>query len=593
LEVFGIDDGLFLKFDMKTKLDDLIVLFLDCQATGANPENGAVIELGWARSCVHFDMDITAKRIETYLIQLPEDRVIPRRVQSITGISLDDLVCGHPIQKVWKKLYSLADDIARLNRMKKCPVIIHFSQYEKPFLHRLHQQFTPKRAFPFEIVCTHQISKRLFPNLPRKGIRAVAGFLGFSTGELRRCHDHVLATVFIWHEMLAVLKEKHNIVALGALQEWLSKPVNQEPMKRVYPMESALRSSLPDRPGVYRMLRLNGDVLYVGKATSLKQRVRSYFQVSTRHAEHILEMLSQATRIEFTETESTLEASVLESDEIKRLSPPYNKALRTRERKVWFCSSDLAEYSEIPRDSCRIGPFSSLEVMKRMSSIQQIVRANRREEIDEHLFLSGLDIPPDYAPDSSCIRDGFEIFLNRHNEIFKKESIECAMKRLGREIWIQRLKERAEKAEEKDSEDELEKQPFEWTAESVARTIEGHVTRWAHEIRRARWLVLLSESALAWEETRTSKGRHLIVLQGGCVIHRETIDDNDDIPIPPGHGKIFMERQASFDLLTLDRLRVLTTEIRKLVTENHWIKVRLGPTVELDRDKLIKLFRWI
>ena len=81
------------------------------------------------------------------------------------------------------------------------------------------------------------------------------------------------------------------------------------------------------------MLRANGDILYIGKAASLRQRVNSYFQTCRRHAEHTLEMLSQAVGLEVTPTASALEAALLEYGEIKRVCPPYNKALQEGRRQ--------------------------------------------------------------------------------------------------------------------------------------------------------------------------------------------------------------------------------------------------------------------
>jgi DNA polymerase III subunit epsilon len=88
-------------------------------------------------------------------------------------------------------------------------------------------------------------------------------------------------------------------------------------VERVFPMPAAIRQALADKPGVYRMRSLGGDLLYIGKAKSLKKRVTSYFRSKAPHPEHILEMLSQAQNIDFSLTESALEAAVLETDEIK------------------------------------------------------------------------------------------------------------------------------------------------------------------------------------------------------------------------------------------------------------------------------------
>ncbi len=85
-------------------------------------------------------------------------------------------------------------------------------------------------------------------------------------------------------------------------------------------------SKLPDTPGVYFFLDKNGKILYIGKATSLKDRVRSYFNkdiVSTR-SPLISKMLTQFETIDFTKTDSVLEALVLEAHLIKKHQPEAN-----------------------------------------------------------------------------------------------------------------------------------------------------------------------------------------------------------------------------------------------------------------------------
>ncbi len=95
-----------------------------------------------------------------------------------------------------------------------------------------------------------------------------------------------------------------------------------------------LISKLPDTPGVYYFVRtLKGDsgkeykkILYIGKATSLKDRVRSYFttDIATTRGPLILKMLSEFTDIEHTQTDSVLEALVLEAFLIKKHQPDAN-----------------------------------------------------------------------------------------------------------------------------------------------------------------------------------------------------------------------------------------------------------------------------
>jgi excinuclease ABC subunit C len=94
--------------------------------------------------------------------------------------------------------------------------------------------------------------------------------------------------------------------------------------------------SLPDAPGVYFYYNKAGNLLYVGKATSLKRRVGSYF-ASKRLDPRIEEMVSQIAKIDYTETPSVLEALVLEANQIKAKKPKYNILERDDKSFLYLC----------------------------------------------------------------------------------------------------------------------------------------------------------------------------------------------------------------------------------------------------------------
>ena len=90
--------------------------------------------------------------------------------------------------------------------------------------------------------------------------------------------------------------------------------------------EDLAKKELPDTPGVYFFLGAKKEILYIGKATSLRNRVRSYFanDLRDKRSELIQQMVERAKTVEVTETDSTLEALILETNLIRTHKPHYN-----------------------------------------------------------------------------------------------------------------------------------------------------------------------------------------------------------------------------------------------------------------------------
>ena len=86
--------------------------------------------------------------------------------------------------------------------------------------------------------------------------------------------------------------------------------------------------NLPDKPGVYLMKNSLGEVIYVGKAKILKNRVKSYFQNSKNHSEKVRVMVKNISEFEYIVTDSEMEALILECNLITKYSPKYNILLK-------------------------------------------------------------------------------------------------------------------------------------------------------------------------------------------------------------------------------------------------------------------------
>lgn len=97
------------------------------------------------------------------------------------------------------------------------------------------------------------------------------------------------------------------------------------------------KKKLPDAPGVYFFLNAQKKILYIGKATSLRDRVKSYFanDLEMTRGPLLVKMVAEATSIDYKETASVLEALLLEADLIKKFHPDYNS--REKDDKSFLC----------------------------------------------------------------------------------------------------------------------------------------------------------------------------------------------------------------------------------------------------------------
>ena len=83
----------------------------------------------------------------------------------------------------------------------------------------------------------------------------------------------------------------------------------------------AILKTLPDHPGVYLMKDKDGEIIYVGKAISLKNRVRQYFHSHKNHSSKVIAMVRKIEDIQYILVDSEMEALILECNLIKKYRP--------------------------------------------------------------------------------------------------------------------------------------------------------------------------------------------------------------------------------------------------------------------------------
>jgi hypothetical protein len=240
--------------------------------------------------------------------------------------------------------------------------------------------------------------------------------------------------------------------------------------------------------------------------------------------------LTRVRGVDVTETGSALEAALLEADEIKQRKPPYNQALKADDHRVWFFSQDLKSARSRPDRRHKLGPVPTRDDL---GAIRRLIDGRPPPRI--------LRIPP------GCYKAGLKLFRKRHrlSRLQPKPLL-----RLGGFFWI------LEEAEEDD-----EERSHTWDPEMVANFLEGTLRHAAHMLRRSRWLCHLTESKLQWR-TRDGSPRKLV------------------------------HKSRDFDITMYDRLRVLTTELKRLVSEDRPLKLHLSNKT-LDTHHLARVLKWL
>ncbi len=167
---------------------------------------------------------------------------------------------------------------------------------------------------------------------------------------------------------------------------------NMMPLEAGQKVIRSFVKTLPDTAGVYRMLGKDDEVLYVGKAKSLKKRVVSYAHVD-RLSQRLQTMVSLTQRMEFILTQTEAEALLLEANLIKKLKPRYNILLRDDKSFPYIAITSGHDYPMVKKhrgvkkeEGDYFGPFASAGAVNR--TIATLQRVFMLRNCSDHVFAS-------------------------------------------------------------------------------------------------------------------------------------------------------------------------------------------------------------
>ena len=276
------------------------LVFVDIETNGLNPVRGRVIEVAAIRV-------ERGEVVAEYSQLIDPGTELPRFISQLTGITSDDLR-GAPV------FLQVADELHRI--LDGAIFVAHNVRFDYSFLKqefaRVGREFSPKQ------LCTVRLSRALYPEHKSHKLANLIERHGFTYAARHRAYDDA-------HVLWQFLQHVEQSFSQDVLETAIAKQIKRPSLpKNIDPL---IIQDLPETTGVYIFEDNQGRPLYIGKSVNIKKRVLSHF---SRDHEHVGEFkIAQAIHtIRTQETNSELEALLLESQLVKDLQPLHNKLLR-------------------------------------------------------------------------------------------------------------------------------------------------------------------------------------------------------------------------------------------------------------------------
>lgn len=374
--------------DMGVPLNEVTFCVIDFETTGSSPEDDRITEIGAAK--YH-----GGECIGTFQTLVNPGCPIPPFITILTGITEAMVLPAPRIESLLGSLTHFIGDAV---------IVAHNARFDVSFLNAALVR-DGRDPLDNPVVDTVPLARRLVRDEVRDcKLGTLSAHFRLPHQPSHRALDDALAT----GDLLHLLLERAAGFGVLGLDDLLGLP-----RLETHPQAAKLRltEELPRSPGVYLFAGPDGRILYVGKATNLRQRVRSYFSTSETRRK-VGTLLRQVTAIHHISTPDVLTANVLELRLIQRLSPQYNRAGTSSDK---YCYVRLTLGEEWPRlvvaknpgtsrsdGDLYIGPLSSRSNARNMiEAIESVVPLRRCT-----VRLGRRYVPPTDAPVCSAAQLG-------------------------------------------------------------------------------------------------------------------------------------------------------------------------------------------
>ncbi len=377
---------------------------VDTETTGLRALEERIIEIAAVR--------IKGGRItEQFSRLIDPGRSIPFFITRLTGISDEDVAGEEGAESVMPEFMNFLGDSV---------FIAHNARFDMSFVNsELSRCDLPDMTN--SILCTVRLARRILPALPSRSLKSLKRFFNVPADRAHRALDDAEATAKIFIKLINRMDADSKVDSLSDLLRYQYQNYGALGSNRqaIEALKEKIKTQAPKLPGVYFFLDRMGNIIYVGKAKNLPERLVTYFNGIATHTPKLRRLVKNVSDVDWQAMPSELAALIFESHEIKRLRPKYNVA-DTEYRQLPFIRLDPSDslnpivirYEIQPDDAMYFGPFrNGKDARALLKFVQRGILTPLRSQGEQdqsmqrvELFLAGRDSEMEFRLEEEMIR---------------------------------------------------------------------------------------------------------------------------------------------------------------------------------------------
>ena len=338
-------------------IEDAEYCIIDFETTGTSARNCRAIEIGMVKMKKN-------KIVDTYSSLINPGRIVPYYITELTGITNEDVYNAPYFEEIVDKVIAFIGDAV---------LTAHNMPFDFSFL-KHEFQAAGREVVKNETLCTLKLARKLYPELSSKSLKSLTKHFNLRHRDVHRGLGDATVTAKILQKMFKAVKEEHNIETVGDLIAFQGPAKTNSNFRIIKKKLAEDLYSMPDHPGVYFFKNAKDEIIYIGKAKSLKKRVANYF--SNTAARKSKEIVRKANRLGYKKTNTELTALLTEAGLIKIHKPRYNTMLKKYSQEYFIKVNleqkfpDIEVVTEFDFDgSDYFGPYTSRDTAAKLKEI--------------------------------------------------------------------------------------------------------------------------------------------------------------------------------------------------------------------------------